>query len=566
LNRDPLRNIRPADLLGHLDKVEVPPLSADFSSMVLSRLVPLVEQNRRDAGLGPLPSSVRAQWQGSRLHSHAQLWIVGMLAVCAAILALIALLGIPAVGSSQRGSLALGAGAALLSAGALLAAHAGQRLGSRTLADVVATWMGRVVLRFPGIPPALVTVLDPLEHGGGAFRAVRTGLELLWAADIELRRHDATLRFGRWLGCAGIGVTIIGLLGVPLRLPWASVQVAFGLATCVVGYYLGTARNLLKEDTERAESACHGAMRHRAMFATSLLMLAGLSVWSSIRFRPVGIGGPSVAMARVGMTLGATLATVACLVACISVTIIYRRLAPRTAAGQAQSNRLRLSLIRVSARAAGAACIVYAAAHIVVAVSIAPTTALKEALLATAGLLCIAARDCFHDPRQYTRPVLFWFEGRLREGALGVAAVEEGVRMRRVLVANDPANRRELAEWLHLLARRLGELGERGSDSLSAVLEAVDIRRELAEADPGLRSDLAASLHLMTVLAWRLGRRDENPLAAVDQAVYIRHELAKTDPAQRIRLADSLYLRTVLRNGRHDPVASGRVLFALSAA
>jgi|GEM_PF-7105552 len=435
--------------------------------------------------------------------------------------------------------------------------------GHRRLALSTANWLARRILRSSGVPPRVLYALDADESRGSPVRIVYTALRLLWEADVRRRRHDATLRFGRWLLLTGVGVSVVALLGRSFRFPWAGAQLLFGLATCGVGYYLSEPRNLLRQRDE-AETARRHPGRHRMLFASSLIALGVLGLVTSSQFRPSVANTLAVRTARGGMLIGALLAAVACLAAFLAVTIFSRSAIPRSEEGQVRRSNRRLALIRWSTRPASWACFTFAGAHVLVAASFAPTRTFKVALIVTAGLLCLVGREGFHDPCAYIRPVLFWFDGRTQTGMSGLAALEEAVRTRRRVVAVRPAARSELATALHRLALRMGELGHLDEQARAVATEAANIRRELVETDESQLPELASSLHLLGLL-FGLDDIDEAQLAATE-AVRIRKRLAKNDPAHRVNLQDSEDLVDSLGRGQATALYAPWVLISYSAA
>ena len=492
---------------------------------------------------GPAPSPARSRTR--RIAGPALSTALATGSATLAVLGLLRLRGIQPLPYDARSASLWELAALMAATGALIAYAERRRPGEAGLAAVVAQLLGESILRLP-VPPSAVGVLDPGLHGGGVPTVVVKALGLRWAADVEMRRRDATLRLGFWLALTGIGVSTVGFLALSLRLPWAEAEIAFGAATCVVGYYLGAIRERLEENALAGQRAHHPARWHRGFLVATLVVLAVLAGITSWRFRPPLPGGPAVVAARSGMAIGALLATVACGIMVYALTRFHNRPIPRAAVGRARRNSIRVRFTMQSSRVTGVACLVYAASRVTAAAFIAPTVSMQCTLILTSCLLCLTARECFHDPCAYVRPMLYWFEGRLRTGALGVQAIEEGISMRRWMLESDPMVRPDLAARLHLLAVRLGELGLRQSDSLAAAKEAVEIRRDLAEGDPAVESHLAASLHLLAANLRGLDRR-EDALAAVEEAIVIRRRLTTIDPVHGTDLAASIYLSTVLR-------------------
>ncbi|MFJ9690605.1 tetratricopeptide repeat protein [Kitasatospora sp. NPDC101183] len=127
------------------------------------------------------------------------------------------------------------------------------------------------------------------------------------------------------------------------------------------------------------------------------------------------------------------------------------------------------------------------------------------------------------------------------QGEEGLAAVEEAVRIRRVLAGEDPDTYLPyLAVSLNNLSLRLRD-ANRHDAALAAIQEAVGIRRNLARTNPNVHlPDLAITL---INLAAGLGeaRRQSEGLAALQEATDYYEILAKADPGTyRPRLAVAL--------------------------
>lgn len=417
------------------------------------------------------------------------------------------------------------------------------------------------------VPPAAADVMDRDENREHIVRVVAIALALRWAAYVDARRRDAAIRLGMWLGLAGVGTSVRGLLGMRLGVPSAKVEVGLGVAVSVLGYYLGATREHLKEDEGATERANRRARRHRMMLAAALIALPVLAEWTSVRFHAPGRARPAVTIADRGMAGGAVLATAGCLILFFVITVLHSRPVPDAEEAQERRNRLRVRLIRASTIAGGMACLAYAAAH-VASSTFAPTVQLRVVLPVTAGLLCLASRECFRPASAHVRPVLVWSEARRREGRSGVAAAEATVRIRRAWAGRDPLCRPGLAASLHLLAVRLGELGQR-VEALEHAEEAVRIRRSLVETDPAYLDVLASSLHLLSVRLRELGRR-EDALALAEEADRIRSTSTDADPVTRTDLAASRHLCHVLRRElertRPHPVQEAVTTLRLLAA
>jgi hypothetical protein len=505
-----------AALLADLDHIEAPPRPEGYPRSLLARLAPIVEENRRRAGLPPLARADRAAW-GLAPSGEG--------------------LSVP---ESPRRTRAAG------------------RSGSERTshADGIASRLKGRLENLAGIPPGAARLMDSEGHRRGIVEVVGIALALRWVAYVEARRRDVTIRLGMWLGVTGVGTVVLSLLGRALRLPWSDPELGLGLAVCVVGYYLGATREHLAEDEGASPTAVRSARRHRAVLGLASLCLAGTAIATGVAFRPPGVGDPSVTASRIGMATGAVLAAFACLVVFFAVSVLHHLPVSPTAEGRARRSRLRVSLTRVSTRSGGMACLVYSATHVLVAFALAPTTQMQVALTVTAVLACLAARECFHEPSAYSRPVLVWNEARRRLGASGLAAAEEAVGIRRLLAGGNPSRRADLAASLHLLAVRLGELG-RAEEGLACAEEAVANRRSLAGDDPARRAELASSLHVLAMRCREVGRLGPAE-SAVTEAFDIHRSLAEADSRYRAALADSRDLADLFRRDarRAGPLAT----------
>lgn len=267
----------------------------------------------------------------------------------------------------------------------------------------------------PAAPVSGADASSPIAvHAGPVSRpAAVAGAVRRW------RAGDPTRRLGTWLALAGAAVVVVGLQSRSLRLPWALAHVGLGLATCVVGYYMGARRDRLSaEDRDPLKMAV--ARLHRRVFALALLTLGTLAATTAWRFRPYGAGELVTAISRLGMGGGAVLAGIASLVGAAGVTLLRAPttlLPRREPSGHATrahaASQHRLLLTSGSIRACGAACTVYAATHVVVALAIAPTLQMQAALLAATTLLAAAAVESFHPPRAYRRIICSWIKGGL---------------------------------------------------------------------------------------------------------------------------------------------------------
>lgn len=408
------------------------------------------------------------------------------------------------------------------------------------------TGIRRLALRWIGrqgsVPPAAARVIRELS--GRPASLLVLALRIRFIAYREALRRDPAIRFGMWLTLAGIGTASQGLLARPLRLPWASVEVGFGVAVAVVGYYLGALRDRLEQREWSSGRVNRGAQRHRIILAAALLALPAFAILTAVRFQPPGPDTVEVALTRGGMAGGAVLATVACIVGFFLVTTFYLRRVPSTEWGQDKRNRRRILLVYAATRPAGIGCLVYSAAHLI-ASTYAPTVRMRIALIATAALLWPAGRECFRSPGEYIRLGVAWADPLLRRGINGLAALEEAVRIRRTRAESDPLCRPGLAAALHHLAVRAAQLGL-WEQALVHAEEAVRVRRGLVLADANFQADLASSLHVLATRLRELGRREE-ALRNVEETVRIRALLAASDRAHRADLASSSRLQRAIQ-------------------
>jgi len=229
------------------------------------------------------------------------------------------------------------------------------------------------------------------------------------------RAGDPTLRLGTWLALAGVAVVVVGFQSRALSLPWSSVHLGLGAATCVVGGYLGAPRNLLAaRDRGRRERAV--ARLHRAVLSSALLAVALLAALTGWRFRPLGSDRLAVDLARLGMGGGALLAATACLVGFAGLAVRRapsppeKRPHPSPGAEPTKARHPRSILARGAVGACGAACMAYTGAHIVVATAIAPNFQMRVWLVVSGALLGLAASESFHPALTYDRLVYEWFE------------------------------------------------------------------------------------------------------------------------------------------------------------
>lgn len=238
------------------------------------------------------------------------------------------------------------------------------------------------------------------------------------------RAGDPTRRLGTWLGLVGVTVVIVGHQSRSLGLPWGSAQLGLGLATFVVASYLGAPRDLLAARGPARHQIAVGRL-HRAALSVALLalgFLAGVTAW---RFRPSGTHPLAIDLARLGMGGGALFAATACLIGCAGVALRRAPSRAKESSWRRPGRRLcrtmhpRAVLTRGAMGACGAACIVYSAVHVVVALAIAPSVELQVALLAGAPLLLLAALESFHAYLAYERLVYRWFQWGIIEVPCG---------------------------------------------------------------------------------------------------------------------------------------------------
>jgi len=335
-------------------------------------LAALVDQARRGALRGAVEAHVAmcdrcvqraAAAERSPTASHRRLHPGrGSLAVCGGALAVLASLGI----ASSDASHAMTYGAAVA---ALVVAGAGLALAARG---------------------GLVPTINARE----AMRNWRDG--------------DPTRRLGTWLVLSGVAVAVVGVQSRSLGLRWSSSEVGLGLASCVVGCYMGAARDPLAVDHPHSRA-------HRGALALAILTVGALAGITSWRFRPHGSEELASALARLSMAGGASLAGLACILGFAGVALrrAHVRLGPQDQRTQSSiaavaTEHPRSRLTQGSIGACGAACIFYAAAHAVVGMTIVPNLAMRVTSLAAAALLALAGTESFHRSLAYRRIVFSW--------------------------------------------------------------------------------------------------------------------------------------------------------------
>jgi len=252
---------------------------------------------------------------------------------------------------------------------------------------------------------------DPSPDGVSSRRRLGPSAADVGQAVRTWRAADPTLRLGTRLALAGVAVAVVGIQSRGLDLPWGSALLGLGVATSIVGGYLGVPRDLLSVRGARPRHR-NVALLHRVTLASALLALAFLAGMTGWRFRPRGPDQLAIDLARLGMGGGALLAGVACLIGFTGVAIRRR---PNTKTdnrsgcyGRRDANHPRAVLTRGAIRACGAACIIYAGTHVVVAAAIAPNIQMQVTLLVAAGLLALAATESFHPALAYERCVDRW--------------------------------------------------------------------------------------------------------------------------------------------------------------
>ena len=127
-------------------------------------------------------------------------------------------------------------------------------------------------------------------------------------------------------------------------------------------------------------------------------------------------------------------------------------------------------------------------------------------------------------------------------GKDALPALQEAVGLYRVLAADDPDHREDLAEALESLGRCYFFDLDRGGDALAPVQEAIGLYRVLAAEDPAHRDDLAGALDLLGSCYHYDLDRGEDALAPVQEAIGLYRVLAADDPDHRDDLAEALEL------------------------
>jgi len=130
----------------------------------------------------------------------------------------------------------------------------------------------------------------------------------------------------------------------------------------------------------------------------------------------------------------------------------------------------------------------------------------------------------------------------LDRGGDALAPVQEAIGLYRVLAADDPDHRDDLAEALELLGRCYFFDLDRGADALSPLREAIGIYRALAVEDPASRRDLAGALMLLGRCYYSDLDQGADALSPVGEAIDIYRVLAADDPTRRSDLAAALQL------------------------
>ncbi|HEX7134064.1 MAG TPA: tetratricopeptide repeat protein, partial [Iamia sp.] len=119
-----------------------------------------------------------------------------------------------------------------------------------------------------------------------------------------------------------------------------------------------------------------------------------------------------------------------------------------------------------------------------------------------------------------------------------VPPLEEAVRLRRQLAAENPAFVPDLATALNNRGIRYGEVG-RSVEAVAPLEEAVRLRRQLAAGNPAFVSDLASALNNLGGCYSELGRGEE-AVAPAEESVRLRRALAAENPAFVPDLASAL--------------------------
>ncbi len=251
-------------------------------------------------------------------------------------------------------------------------------------ADRVGTAVEGWLRRVPGMAADAPGLVHPSHHGQGVRQVVCSAVGLLWGIYVGSWASDRTLQLGVGLCGVGVGTVVIGLQAAGLHQPWAPAETMLGVAVAVVGYYLAAIYNHVGPDVRV----------HRVVLACALAAVAGCALVTAARFQPAGPES-ATGIARLAMSVGGALGAFAAMMTCVAITA--GRLSIASSAGRSSG------AVLATTRTCGAACIVYATAHVVLAATLAPTTLMRASLVCTVACLCLAARVSFDSPSRYGR-------------------------------------------------------------------------------------------------------------------------------------------------------------------
>jgi hypothetical protein len=252
-------------------------------------------------------------------------------------------------------------------------------------ADRVGTVVAERLRRVPGMPADSPGLVHPVHHGQGVRQIACSAIGLLWGVYVGSWASDRTLQLGVGLCGVGIGTIAIGVQAAGFRQPWAPAETSLGVAVGVVGYYLAAVYNHVGP----------GVRVHRTVLACALAAVAGCAIVTADRFRPAGPAS-AIGIARFAMLAGGVLGATAATITCVAITAKGRLSIASTAGGRGR-------VVLATTRTCGAACIVYATAHVVLAATLAPTTLMRASLVGTVACLCLAASVSFDSPTSYGR-------------------------------------------------------------------------------------------------------------------------------------------------------------------